>query len=193
MEGALALSRAPLASCGIALQVASCARTNRSERGSDQWSGSRSCCAVQRRGRWHIKMAASPSHHTSCPRPFQKRRKVQQAHPSTRLFSSPTADRGSQLSWQLGHVSWQHSLGEATYTLVGANAPTTKTKFSINYLTFTTCAPPSINDHAPHEPTWKRESSDQWQASNYCLFADYLHHRDSTKLVSRFVLCSGYS
>ena len=94
-------------------------------------------------------MAASPSHHTSCPRPFQKRRKVQQAHPSIRLFSSPTADRGSQLSWQLGHVSWQHSLGEATYTLVGANAPTTKTKFSINYLTFTTCAPPSINDHAP--------------------------------------------
>ena len=127
-------------------------------------------------------MAASPSHHTSCPRPFRKRRKVQQAHPSIRLFSSPTADRGSQLSWQLGHVSWQHSLGEATYTLVGANAPTTKTKFSINYLTFTTCAPPSINDHAPHEPTWKRESSDQWQASNYCLFADYLHHRDRYKI-----------
>jgi len=65
---------------------------------------------------------------------------------------------------------------------VGANAPTTKTKFSINYLTFTTCAPPSINDHAPHEPTWKRESSDQWQASNYCLFADYLHHRDRYKI-----------
>jgi hypothetical protein len=41
-------------------------------------------------------------------------------------------------------------LGEATNTLVGANAPTAKTKFSVNYLTFTTCAPPqSMIMHPP--------------------------------------------
>ena len=149
----------------------------------------------KRRGRWQIERSEwQPRPHTVTTH-LVLCKSAARCKP-IRSFSSVTRcwgwALGSLLSWQLepgclGHVSWQHSLGEATYTLVGANAPTTKMKFSTNHLTFTTCASPT----SQHGSLKARVH--QCQASNYCLLGDYLYHRNRYKLVFRFVSWNFFS